>query len=107
MKQNTCMFRAQSHQQHLHATTAVSRPPILLPMFLQVVVDFQQVITMLPQHLLAVLLAACSNILQSGNHWAERAGLTEVTLSDEGPWEHVVRGVGVMVTLLEILPKYR
>lgn len=74
---------------------------------MQVVVDFQQVVFMLPQHLLAVLLAACSNILQTGNHWAEAAGLTEVTLSDAGPWEHVVRGVGVLVTLLELLPKYK
>jgi hypothetical protein len=65
----------------------------------------QQIITALPQHLLAVLLGSLSGVLQPGKHWAE--ALTEVALTESGPLEHVVRGVGVLVTLLEVLPKYR
>jgi hypothetical protein len=69
------------------------------------VVDVQQIVTTLPQHLLAVLLGSLSGVLSNGRNWAE--ALTEVALTETGPLEHVVRGVGVLVTLLEVLPKYR
>lgn len=71
----------------------------------QMVVDVQQLISALPQHLLAVLLGSLDDVLPPGPNWAE--DLTEVALSDSGPLEHVVRGVSVLVTLLEVLPKYR
>jgi hypothetical protein len=71
----------------------------------QMAVDVQQIITALPQHLLAVLLGSLSGVLSPGRHWAE--SLTEVALTEAGPLEHVVRGVTTLVTLLEVLPKYR
>ncbi len=59
----------------------------------------------LPAHLMGCLLGYLSGVLPSAPNWA--AELTECTLTDSGPLEHVVRGASVMVTLFEVIPRFR
>lgn len=72
---------------------------------MQLVLDMHLVIQAMPQHLLGVLLASNCGVLGAGHHWSE--GLTDCKLTDSGPLEHLVRGAGVLVTMLELLPRYR
>jgi hypothetical protein len=71
----------------------------------QLVLDMHLVIQAMPQHLLGVLMATNCGVLDVGPHWAE--GLTDCKLTDSGPLDHLVRGAGVLVTILELLPRYR
>eukprot|EP00775_Hariotina_reticulata_P004131 gene4132-4378_t len=71
----------------------------------RLVLDMHLVIQAMPQHLLGVLLASNCGVLRAGPNWSE--GLTDCKLTDSGPLEHLVRGAGVLVTMLELLPRYR
>lgn len=59
----------------------------------------------LPSHVMAVLLGYLSGVLRTGPEWA--AELTDCTLTDSGPLDHAVRGASVMVTFLELTPRFR
>jgi hypothetical protein len=67
--------------------------------------DPQQVVLALPNHVLACLLGYLSGVLASGPEWA--AELTDCALTDTGPLDHVVRGASVLVTFLELIPRFR
>lgn len=54
---------------------------------------------------MACFLGHMSGILPCGPNWA--AELTDCTLTDSGPLEHVVRGASVLVTFLELIPRFR
>lgn len=72
---------------------------------MQLVLDPQQVVLALPRHIMACLLGYLSGVIQPGPKWA--ADLTECTLTDSGPLEHVVRGGSVLVTFMELMPRFR
>lgn len=72
---------------------------------MQLVLDPHPVVVALPTHLMGCLLGYLSGVLHSGPGWATE--LTECSLTDSGPLEHVVRGASVMVTLLEVVPRFR
>lgn len=84
-------------------------PPLcvccLRPCFLQLNLDPQQVVLALPNHVLACLLGYLSGVLKSGPKWS--AELTDCALTDTGPLDHVVRGASVLVTFLELIPRFR
>lgn len=71
----------------------------------QLNLDPQQVVMALPSHVMACLLGYLSGVLKSGKQWS--ADLTDCTLTDSGPLEHVVRGASVLVTFLELIPRFR
>lgn len=86
------------------------QPPFSLccaahPFFPQLNLDPQQVVLALPSHVMACLLGYLSGVLKSGKQWS--ADLTDCTLTDSGPLEHVVRGGSVLVTFLELIPRFR
>jgi hypothetical protein len=76
-----------------------------LPVAAQLNLDPQQVVQALPSHVMAVLLGYLSGVLRTGPEWA--AELTDCTLTDTGPLDHAVRGASVMVTFLELTPRFR
>lgn len=71
----------------------------------QLVLDPHPVVVSLPTHLMGCLLGYLSGVLPSGYDWA--AELTECSLTDSGPLEHVVRGASVMVSFFEVIPRFR
>lgn len=79
--------------------------PFLCLWLLQLNLDPQQVVLALPRHLLACLLGYLSGVLKPGHNWA--ADLTDCNLTDSGPLEHVVRGASVLVTFMELIPRFR
>lgn len=71
----------------------------------QLVLEPQQVVLGLPFHVLACLLGYMSGILKTGQGWASE--LTDCTITDSGPLDHVVRGASVLVTFMELIPRFR